>query len=543
VAAPSLSHVADIGWHEHFDDALAIARRTKRILLAKPIGQGLVVRDGIEHWAPGPNYTRAVALSDPAVATLINEHFVPVRFSLQLVGAGTDETGQRFIREEEYCSPPGLAAFDPDAHLLGCTQHTDGVRSTFEFLTSLLARHPDLAADWSPSHDPSPYDRSDPEQARLLELETRIACASPDEQENIASELETLCTGFESARHDAAALAGVLLGDSRFHLGDFRAAQTAWRRVVERYPFHPLSHRARHDLLDKAAYPTAWHPSLQSAPRRPDLVEYPPVVVNAEMRARNLARVAADQRYRMLVADLPFVRIPAGTFTMGGSPARLRCELPQRRVTITTPYWISAWPITRAVWLRYRPDAWSGADAEGLARELPAGGISYPEANDYARHLSRQIGMQFRLPTEAEWEYAARGGLEGAQYPWGDDAIDATRANTAQPRLVPVACYAPNGYGLFDMVGNTAEWTADTFLYDAYARTPHEVGDPRVDGESLPDPLAPPGSRTSIRRVMRASFSGDPFLAEMARNSFRHGIDEFVQAAALSFRLVAPADD
>src|SRR2546430_2449591 len=95
--------VTDIAWYEHFDEALAVARQKQRILLAKPIGQGLICRDGIEIWSPGPNYTRAVALSDPAVATLINEKFVAVRFSLWLTGDGTDESGRKYLDGRKYC--------------------------------------------------------------------------------------------------------------------------------------------------------------------------------------------------------------------------------------------------------------------------------------------------------------------------------------------------------------------------------------------------------------------------------------------------------
>jgi hypothetical protein len=93
------------------------------------------------------------------------------------------------------------------------------------------------------------------------------------------------------------------------------------------------------------------------------------------------------------------------------------------------------------------------------------------------------------------------------------------------------------------MVGNTAEWTADIFRDDAYALTPYEVTDPLMVGESLDDPLAPPVSRRSVRRTMRASFSGNEFCHQMARNSFRQGIDEWVRAPGLAFRLIAPADE
>jgi formylglycine-generating enzyme required for sulfatase activity len=246
----------------------------------------------------------------------------------------------------------------------------------------------------------------------------------------------------------------------------------------------------------------------------------------------------------MLIDGLPFVRIPAGTFMMGGSPARFQRELPVRKVTISKPFYSSAWPVTRAVWLRYRPDAWTGPEREGLSLELPAGDISHPQAVEYADALSKRHGRRFSLATEAQWEYAARGGLEGKQYPWGDEPIDETRANTHLPHLTPVASYPPNGYGLFEFVGNTAEWVADTFLADAFARTPFECTDPHVTDESTIDPLLPPDSPRTVIRVMRASYcSNDPFVREQARVSWRNGIEEWVQAKGLAFRLVAEADD
>jgi formylglycine-generating enzyme required for sulfatase activity len=477
------------------------------------------------------------------VVTLINRMFVPVRFALWLSGDGTDDTGREILGPSRYLSPPGVAAFDPEDNLVGAIWHTASAGEVLEFLKKMLAQRKDLAAGWSPDEELSPYDLSDPEQARLLQIERQIRGASMDQRRAIEKELERWLARHTGALSDAAALAAVLLGDVRFFQGDFRGANAAWQQMVERYPEHPLSHRARHNLLDKRTYPNAWHPSLEGAPR-PTAADFDPLTVPfPEVRRANLDLVARDPRYHMLLDGLPFVKIPAGTFTMGGSPARFAREVPLRRVTISKPFYISAWPVTRAVWLRYRPDAWTGADREGLALELPAGAVSHQEAVEFAASLTRQHGRRFRLPTEAEWEYAGRGGLEGKQYPWGDEPIDETRANTRRPQLAPVASYPPNGYGLFDVVGNTAEWVADAFLADAYARTPFECTDPLVTDESTVDPLLPANSSRSVIRVIRASFSGDPFMREQARVSWRNGIDEWVQANALSFRLVVETDE
>src|SRR5690606_5945368 len=96
--------------------------------------------------------------------------------------------------------------------------------------------------------------------------------------------------------------------------------------------------------------------------------------------------------------------------------------------------------------------------------DQPVVNICWLDAKAYCDWLARKTGKPFRLPTDAEWEYAARGGADDtAAFPWGDE-LDASRAwfgGKDAPR--PVASYPPNGFGLYDMIGNVWQWCEDRF--------------------------------------------------------------------------------
>ncbi len=222
------------------------------------------------------------------------------------------------------------------------------------------------------------------------------------------------------------------------------------------------------------------------------------------------------------------VFVPAGTFAMGAAPLRAE-EGPPRTVQVGG-FWIDRTEVTNAAFARFvaatgyrtlaerplearrypnlteaqrapsslvfvgaapgvdrrSPANWwriipgadwrhpQGPDSSITGRDaLPVVHVAYADALAYARWLGRD------LPTEAEWEYAARGGLAGKRYAWGDQPADPSkpRANTWQgvfpvldtgadgykAQAAPVGCYAPNGFGLYDMAGNVWEWTKDWF--------------------------------------------------------------------------------
>ncbi|PDW01800.1 hypothetical protein CJ255_17210 [Candidatus Viridilinea mediisalina] len=192
----------------------------------------------------------------------------------------------------------------------------------------------------------------------------------------------------------------------------------------------------------------------------------------------------------------PLIHIPAGPFLMGSSAADKLAESADKLAksneklqhTLTLPdYWIGRTPITNAQFRPFvagdgytnhaywteagwawreevqvnQPECW--AEAKWNGDEQPVVGVSWFEAVAYCRWLSVQTGHEFRLPTEAEWEKAARG-PDGRIWPWGD-AWEAGRCNSKEAgigKTTPVGHY-PNGvssYGLLDMAGNVWEWCA-----------------------------------------------------------------------------------
>ena len=111
---------------------------------------------------------------------------------------------------------------------------------------------------------------------------------------------------------------------------------------------------------------------------------------------------------------------------------------------------------------------WNGNNYPKDKANHPVVYVSWYAAMAYAQWVEK------RLPTEAEWEKAARGGLTGKKYPWGDQ-IDATKANYGENigQTTPIGEYPPNDYGVYDIVGNVWEWCVDEHILDFYANSPH----------------------------------------------------------------------
>ncbi len=213
------------------------------------------------------------------------------------------------------------------------------------------------------------------------------------------------------------------------------------------------------------------------------------------------------------------VWIPAGAYTRGSpvtEPGRQEDEV-QHPVTLTRGFWMMEREVSQRMW-----EAVMGRNPSTFhdCLDCPVEQVSWVEAVAFAGRLSVREGATYRLPTEAEWEYAARGAAPHRYA--GSDDISAVGwvYPSSQGRTHPGCEKARNGFRLCDMSGNVSEWTADG--YAAYPFAP--VVDPSVDGEP---------------KVVRGG--GWDFDAQLARVAYRGRYASVERSFGLGFRLVRTA--
>ncbi len=220
------------------------------------------------------------------------------------------------------------------------------------------------------------------------------------------------------------------------------------------------------------------------------------------------------------------VVIPTGSFIMGSS--QQEDEGPPHQVTIARSFAMGKYTVTFSEYDRFAQSTGRDLpDDSGWGRNnQPVVNVCWEDAVAYAEWLSEQTGKRYRLPTEAEWEYAARAGTQSA-YWWGDE-IGRNRANCdgcgsewddSQP--APVGSFAPNPFGLHDMLGNVWEWVEDCW-HDDYNGAP-------ADGSAW---LSEDGGPRGVRG---GSWAVDP---AHLRSALRYGASAEDQLDSLGFRLV-----
>lgn len=162
---------------------------------------------------------------------------------------------------------------------------------------------------------------------------------------------------------------------------------------------------------------------------------------------------------------IDMVRVKSGRLVMGATRemgSRFNSEIPRHEVAITENFYIGKYEVTQALWkavMGTNPSFFKGDN-------LPVENVSWNECKAFITKLNRLTGKRFRLPTEAEWEYAAYGGPEnqGYMFSGGNDQTKvACYAGNSNGKTKPVGSKQPNELGIYDMSGNVAEWCQDWF--------------------------------------------------------------------------------
>ncbi len=239
-------------------------------------------------------------------------------------------------------------------------------------------------------------------------------------------------------------------------------------------------------------------------------------------------QITQEQSWPRQPWEPEMVYIPEGWFWMGTSPGRIAAlkkqyrvdwfddEAPQTRLHLKG-YWIGKYPVTNAQYKRFveatdhkPPHNWEGGAIPAGKDNHPVTHVTWDDAVAYCKWLAQVTGKPYRLPSEAEWEKAARG-PNGLEYPWGNE-WDASKCNmwdSGPHDTTPVGRYSPRGdspYGCADMAGNVWEWTSSLYKpYPYKADDEHENMSSRdnrvVRGGSFPDGEGFVRAASRVRRV------------------------------------------
>ena len=219
--------------------------------------------------------------------------------------------------------------------------------------------------------------------------------------------------------------------------------------------------------------------------------------------------------------SIDMVRVEAGTFTMGATAEMedpYDDERPTHRVTLTNDYYIGKYEVTQALWKAVMGNNPSGFKGDNLPVEM----VGWDDCQEFIGKLNRITGKKFRLPTEAEWEYAARGGNKsrGYQYSGSNNLSDvAWFLDNSGEMTHAVGTKQPNELGIYDMTGNVWEWCQD--WYGAYSSSSQ---------------VNPTGANSGSSRMIRGGcwISG----ARGCRSSYRYDCTPGYRRNGVGLRLV-----
>ena len=228
------------------------------------------------------------------------------------------------------------------------------------------------------------------------------------------------------------------------------------------------------------------------------------------------------------VPSMPFVKILGGTFRMGSAaddPMAFDAEKPAHDVSVGE-FWVAQTEVTNAQYRAYK-SGHLGQD------DLPAAGIAWFEAREYCRALTESRDWTYDLPTEAEWEYAARAGTTTA-WSFGDESVVGDYAwylGNSGRRTHKVALLEPNPWGLYDAHGNVWEWVLDCFEPYSERAPDQPVANPALESDSCHQ-----SDSRSAPRVLRGGSAWD--VPGSLRSAYRNRFVPLYRSEAFGFRCV-----
>jgi formylglycine-generating enzyme required for sulfatase activity len=224
---------------------------------------------------------------------------------------------------------------------------------------------------------------------------------------------------------------------------------------------------------------------------------------------------------------MEMVLVKGGCFDMGDTFGEgVSNEKPVHHVCVKD-FYIGKYEVTQLEWTSIMSVNPSVEPNCGIS--CPVTNVSWNDVQDFIKKLSQRFGKPYRLPTEAEWEFAARSGGKNEKWAGTSDENElgnyAWHYNNSHYQSHPVGQKKPNDLGLYDMTGNVWEWTADRYSEDYYSKSP-------VDN--------PQGPETGDKRVLRGGYWGD--LTMWQRISRRIDLDPSTKGPGYGVRLVLPAE-
>ena len=265
--------------------------------------------------------------------------------------------------------------------------------------------------------------------------------------------------------------------------------------------------------------------------------------------------ILTDRKRMSDTSLLNIVRIPSGEFSMGADDGG-DDERPAHKIYVDE-FCIGTYPVTNEDYAQFVTDTrhppptvhglplmvtsaqenefralakkyfWNNGLPPAGLEQHPVTLVGFEDALAYCTWLADRMGQDVRLPTEAEWEKAARGGLENKKYPWGD-TFDPACAQFLAPGVeksehgtAPVGSFPANGFQLFDMAGNVWEWVSDWYAPNYYSRAQY---------------VNPQGPESGILRIVRGGSWVNADVAYL-RCSYRHKVPPDSYAYSIGFRI------